>query len=183
MQKYFYYIVIITFFSACNNKSKVLLDEHQNTLDTPTPLSRFVKNIPDSLNGMIADTLLYFKRSPCFGQCSAYEFTVFTNGVVGYNGYANTESLGEHIGLLSESSWNEIISQARTINFFQFSNKYPEKQEDFVADLPNTFIMIKEGTERKKIMDNHSPPKELKLFEVKIDGILKSLSLKKLIKP
>ena len=47
MQKYFYYIVIITFFSACNNKSKVLLDEHQNTLDTPTPLSRFVKNIPE----------------------------------------------------------------------------------------------------------------------------------------
>jgi hypothetical protein len=183
MQKYFYYLTFISLFIACNNKSKVILDQSINNNESPTPLPRFVKTIPDSLNGMIADTLLYFKRSPCFGQCSAYEFTVYTNGIVSYNGYSNTEPLGEHLGLLLESSWNEILSQARAINFFQFSNKYPEKMEEFIADLPNTFIMIKEGTERKMIMDNHSPPKELKLFEVKIDGILKSLSLKKVLKP
>lgn len=149
------------------------------TESAPPPLPRFINKLPNSLDNRTADTLLFFKRSACFGFCPVYDYTLFTDGLVYYNGIMHNEPLGEHYALMSEGDWDKIKLQANQINFFHLEDRYPIQKENYIPDLPSSYLMIKDGGLRKMICDNHSPPKELKQLELTIETILSTLTLQK----
>ena len=179
MIRYILSIIGLLIIFSCSKKANLTTSDNTPKAEhiQPKPLARFITNLPQTIDFSGLDTLLFLKRSPCFGFCSAYDYTLFTNGIVRYMGYAHVDPIGEHYALLQESVWDTIIQEAHKITFFKLANRYPEIEENFIPDLPSTFIMLKDAGERKMIRDNHSPPKELKQLEVYIDAKLRSLTL------
>lgn len=148
----------------------------QELIKDPDPLPRFVCAIQASdTDRTLLDTLLYFNRTACFGFCPTFEFTIFTNGTVLYNGIQHVKPLGHQWFLISENEWDQLLRMARKNGFFEMDNIYPTEQREFLVDLPNINIMFKADGKRKFILDNHSAPEKLKSIEKEVEETLKNL--------
>ncbi|MBK7231808.1 MAG: hypothetical protein IPH93_06000 [Saprospiraceae bacterium] len=170
--------------SACHRKNSQRMNHDNGSVDldnqvgntNPDPLPRFVTWIgfKDTLTERL-DTLLFMNRTACFGFCPTFDFTLFSNGVVLYNGIQHTVPLGKKWLLLKESDWDEIMKLARMADFFELENVYPVNQREMLVDLPNINILIKNDNKRKHILDNHSAPAKLKTLEEAVENKLKAL--------
>ncbi|NOT37821.1 MAG: hypothetical protein HOP11_10630 [Saprospiraceae bacterium] len=121
-----------------------------------------------------------FKKTACFGFCPTYEFIIYTNGVVLYNGQQHVKQLGHIYGLISETQWNQIKSKAAAINFSQLAERYPTDEREEIPDLPLTIVGINYNGIYKIVADSHSAPKELKeledFFQNVVDQFLENYS-------
>ncbi len=171
------YLCAITLFATINCTRKV--KQRDSSPPLPPTLPRFISSLQakDTTTGNL-DTLLYFKRSSCFGFCPTYEYIIYSNGLVHYKGHQHVQLLGNLYGLISEQEWREIMQKVVAIKFFEMSDVYPPEKDMYIPDLPNTVVMVKEFGHRKQIVDNHSCPKELKEFEIFLDAKIKDFSFK-----
>ena len=86
-----------------------------------------------------------------------------------------------HIFILVQTDCRERAPMARhgekinQINFFKLSSVYPPNEREFLPDLPNKNILIKEYGLRKFITDNHSSPAQLKELEQMIESKFKMI--------
>jgi hypothetical protein len=176
---YFLFILIIAW-SACNRKS--CANNTSNIKDQKIPeLPRFQKKLvtADTLQQNI-DTLIFYQRSACFGFCPTFNYLVYQNGVVHYNGIQHVEPLGKQYGLIADSWWKEVAMQLSNSGFFVLENVYPTDPKMYIPDLPNTIIIIKDGGKRKSIIDNHDAPKPLKDFEIFLEEKFRMIDFNKL---
>lgn len=141
------------------------------------PLPRFDTGlaVKDTLvDGL--DTLLYYQRSACFGFCPTFNYTVYDNGIVRYQGLQHVDWMGTHYARISDAWWDEVKDSLRSSGFFELAPVYPVEPELYIPDLPNTVIVAKEYGLIKRVVDNHHAPKPLKRFEIFLEDHFRKLS-------
>lgn len=95
---------------------------------------RTVSTIP--IHTLPNDTALVFQRTPCYGTCPAYTAVVFRNGKVSYTGERFVPVTGPRALSLPQATVQEMVDQARAINFNGLEPSYHAQ----VTDLPATIV-------------------------------------------
>lgn len=111
------------------------------------------------------------ERTPCYGQCPMYKFSIYTSGYAVYEGKRFVEKLGKYEARISASVMEEIEQKAKAINYFGFRDEYPKTAVDFPSVKTS---MVLDG-KRKNIMDGTGAPTALKEFEKYLDSVKDSV--------
>lgn len=120
--------------------------------------------------------LLSLERTPCFGMCPTYKYTIFNTGRVIYEGEENVDNVGKYSAQLSKKQIAEIKDQIISDNIFSLKDKYDAK----ITDIPSTLLIINLEGKKKKIFDRHGAPENLKKFEKFVDAIVLNSKMIKL---
>lgn len=126
-----------------------------------------IQNIEEALP-IKESILVSLERTPCFGKCPTYKYSIFNTGRIIYHGEANVENLGSYSARLSDEQVKEIITQIEVQNIFAMNDKYDAK----ITDIPSTLLIINLNGKKKKIFDRHGAPNALKDFEKFIDRLV-----------
>lgn len=115
------------------------------------------------------DTLLFFKRSGCFGKCPAYDLAIWTDGTAHYNGRAYTDLQGQWVSKLDSLDLQKVNKWIVTHYLDQLAPSYPTDPEEWIADLPSTTLIWKMKGKSGMIFHNHSAPQHYRNLEKRID--------------
>jgi len=85
-----------------------------------------------------AEPVLIFQRTPCYGTCPAYTMNIFADGRVEYEGQRFVTLLGKHTLSLPVATVNELLAEAKRIDF----NKLQERYAGNTTDLPANIITV-----------------------------------------
>ena len=119
--------------------------------------------------------LLTLERTPCFGKCPTYTYSIFTTGKVIYNGKQNVKNIGTYKAQLSMAQLEEIKSHIESFELFKLKDKYDAQ----ITDIPSTILVINIDGRKKKIYDRYGAPKELTQFEKLVDDIVLNSAMTK----
>lgn len=93
--------------------------------------------------------LVSLSKTPCFGVCPSFNFTVFANGTAQYDGLSNVTRLGKYKAKISKEEINQLLNEASAVGYFSLNDKY---DNEFVTDLPSaTTYLNLEGKEKKVV--------------------------------
>lgn len=114
-------------------------------------------------------SVIFLKRTQCFGTCPVYEIEVFSNGHGIYTGYKFVKDIGVREFKLSTLQIEKILDYAKKIDFKNLKSEYSAA----ISDLPKTYVRINE----KEILDYVGAPITLRKLEELIDSTyLESIS-------
>ena len=109
----------------------------------------------------VAEPVLVFQRTPCYGRCPVYTATIFADGRVEYDGQRFVELLGKHTLTLPVATVNQLLAEARRIHFTELSDKY----KGYTTDLPATLITVHPvGQPAKSVYAEEDIPKNLQAY-------------------
>ena len=129
-----------------------------NTVVVEEPLCNYEK-----LNSTEVSEIISLSRGACFGECSTYFISIFSDNSAVYHGKRFVEKNGTIKFELTDEEINQILDKANKINFCTLKDEYSEP----ITDLPTTYIQVFD----KKIRDYCGAPAELKELEFLIDEI------------
>lgn len=84
------------------------------------------------------EPVLVVQRTPCHGTCPAYTATIFADGRVEYEGERFVALLGKHTLHLPVATVNQLLAEAKRINFSKLQDQYVGD----TYDLPTTIITV-----------------------------------------
>jgi len=114
------------------------------------------------------DIIISLERTPCYGSCPIYKMSIYSDGTALYYGKRFVNKIGSYSFRVSKETIEYILNKAIEINFFQLEDQYTEN----ISDLPKTITYIKNGKEKKKIVNYYGAPKKLREFESLVDGCI-----------
>lgn len=120
----------------------------------------------------VPEPVLVFQRTPCYGTCPSYTATIFADGRVEYDGQRFVRLLGKHTLRLPPATVQELLAEAKRIDF----NKLREKYAGNTSDLPATIITVRPaGQPAKAVYAEEGIPANLqgyiKYLQSKIDPL------------
>lgn len=104
------------------------------------------------------DSSIEIVKTPCFGSCPVYNFSIKGNGMADFNGRRFVELEGQYTRTFPADTTNYIFDTFVQADIFKFENEYTEN----VTDLPTTYLTFKHGGKTKKIKMYYGYPEELK---------------------
>jgi hypothetical protein len=118
------------------------------------------------------EPVLIFQRTPCYGTCPTYTASIFADGRVEYEGQRFVNLLGKHTLRLPPATVQELLAEAKRIDF----NKLQEKYSGNTSDLPATIITVHPvGQPAKAVYAEEGIPANLqgyiKYLQSKIDPL------------
>jgi len=122
------------------------------------------------------ELVISLERTPCYGTCPIYKMKIFSDGSAFYHGERFVEKIGNYEFSVSKETLNYILKKADDIGFFELEDKYTAN----ITDLPKTITFIKNGKNKKRVVDYYGAPKTLKEFESLVDGCIDYRRMKKL---
>ena len=163
MKTFSYVLVPFIFFFSCKapKETAEAKPAEQKTETVTTPVTT------DSL-------LASIERTPCYGQCPMYKFSIYQSGYAVYEGKRFVEKLGKYETRINASVLEEIKTKAKAINYFDFKDEYPKTASDF----PATKTSVVLDGKHKDIMDGTGAPSALKEFEKYLDSVKDSVEWK-----
>ena len=111
------------------------------------------------------------KRTPCFGKCPYYEFVIFSNGDVLYEGFNFVEKIGKFEGEISIKKIAFIKEKLKEVEFFNFDSVY----DAGVSDLPSTIIEVNLDNKKHRVKGRYRMPEKFKYFSKFIDEIINEI--------
>ena len=102
-------------------------------------------------------SVIEIARTPCFGHCPAYNFSIKGNGEASYEGKHFVELEGKHSRTFPADTVNAIFNTFVEADLWQYKNEYVEE----VTDLPTTYLSFSHNGKIKKIKMYYGYPKEL----------------------
>lgn len=171
-------ILISLALTACHRKCSTETAKEEQPGTVVPKLPRFLSSYTaeDTIFAN-TDTLLHYQRSACFGFCPTFNYTLYQNGMLHYEGIQHVDDIGSKFGLVTDAWWEEVQQKLKELQFFELENVYPTDPKLFIVDLPNTIVIVKEYGERKKVIDNYQAPKNLKNLEFFLEEHFKKISL------
>lgn len=100
------------------------------------------------------DTLVWLRAGGCHGTCPIYQFVVYVDGHVHYNGTRFTDLIGKYRKELNATQLDQIRQILREANLAQFNPQYGESGNDF----PSQYIIAKLDGRRTAIDVYHNAP-------------------------
>ena len=122
------------------------------------------------------ELIISLERTPCYGTCPIYKMKIFSDGSAFYHGERFVEKIGNYEFSVRKETVNYILKKADEIGFFELEDKYTAN----ITDLPKTITFIKDGENKKRVVNYYGAPKTLKEFENLVDGCIDYRKMKKL---
>ena len=122
------------------------------------------------------ELIISLERTPCYGTCPIYKMKIFSDGSAFYHGERFVEKIGNYEFSVRKETVNYILKKADEIGFFELEDKYTAN----ITDLPKTITFIKNGKNKKRVVDYYGAPKTLKEFESLVDGCIDYRKMKKI---
>lgn len=173
-----YLIILLSFFSCSKKNIKKV-----STTEPKTESKIDIKNIQElpifitkitpkdtQISNLVE--ILRFQKTACFGFCPTFDFILYSNGLILYNGKMHVKHEGLIYGLMSESQWTTIKSKAASINFNNLAERYPTNEREEIPDLPLTITGVNYNGVYKIVKNSHSAPLELKELEAHVQSIV-----------
>jgi Domain of unknown function (DUF6438) len=117
------------------------------------------------------NVIVQFKRTPCFGRCPVFEFTLFSDGRLEYMGQNFVPHLGKRQIQVSATLVDSVKEKAIKAGFFDMKSHYPVESEYIIEDLPTTTTYIRSGEKVHRVENNYDAPRELLAFEQWLEKI------------
>lgn len=113
-------------------------------------------------------TAISLRRTPCFGRCPDYTFTVKVDGSVEYEGRTHATPAGKLTGKTDRWRFHNVARLIDEVGFFCFADKYAAP----VTDNPTVFVTVTMGG-RTKTVENYANagPQVLWAIEQLIDDM------------
>ena len=103
------------------------------------------------------ESVIEMSRTPCFGSCPAFDFSMKGNGEAAYEGKHFVELEGKHTRIFPPDTINYIFTTLVDADLWQYKNEYSEQ----VTDLPTTYLSFRHDGKTKRIKMYYGYPKEL----------------------
>jgi hypothetical protein len=110
-------------------------------------------------------------RSPCFGTCPNYTFSIYNSGYAIYEGKRNAIMEGTFTTQLTVAEMKSLVEVANSINYNSLEDEYDNEN---VTDLPSTITSIVIDGKRKSIKCRLRCPAELRVFQNAFDRLAES---------
>ncbi|NQX92841.1 MAG: hypothetical protein HRT74_12085 [Flavobacteriales bacterium] len=127
--------------------------------DVPVP--------PAPAEPVLPDTLVFYKRTACFGQCPTFEFTVLKDGKCLYHGRNFVDRIGKYKGQVEMEDLTPIFDQAQAMGYDTLQSVYDNR---FVTDLPAKITTIM----GKTVMNRYQGPNLTPLYD-RIDLLIEDI--------
>ena len=112
------------------------------------------------------DTLLLYKKTPCFGACPTFTMVVKMDGEVFYNGRQHVTRLGDYKAIWSNDLLNQLELQMQSLEFYNLSKTFDNPQ---VTDLPSMYLGYTKGDNLYTIKCRYQTPQQLKNLATWLD--------------
>ena len=129
--------------SACGNSKKAMNSESDESQ----------KDQEETI-----EIVFTYKQTMCFGKCPVYNFTVYDNGHIAYEGKDFSRMQGEWTKTISQERLNELKDFFLELKFFDFEDVYT----DNVMDLPTIFIGFNHEGKSKRIEAYFDVPEDVR---------------------
>jgi hypothetical protein len=116
------------------------------------------------------DAVILLQKGSCRGKCAVYTFTIYKNKYALYHGTMNTDKMGKHYKLLSDSVYSAVIKQFKNSNFSAFDSVYTSD----IVDFPTITIGYKENKMMKMVSYQNEKPKSLSDLQINLERIANS---------
>lgn len=68
--------------------------------------------------------VITLERTVCFGTCPHYKLTIFSDGLVSYEGIEYVKTVGKATGRISRAKLNALVAEFSRINYFNLADSY-----------------------------------------------------------
>lgn len=139
---------------ACKNEEAVVTSDI-------TPVEDAVEAIKPNMAAEMnpKDTLLFYRRTACFGMCPSFDFAVHRSGDAFYEGRNFVDLIGTYQGATSQESIDQVIAKAKELRYDTLQNVYDNR---FVTDLPSVQTEIN----GKLVVNRYQGPNLKELYTV-----------------
>lgn len=157
------FILSLTFLLfACKNSkqaSEALVEE----VTIETPVDSTIAEV-DTVSS--TDTLLYYRKTPCFGRCPSFELIVYRNHDARYEGQNFVNRIGVYTATVDEALIEDVLQEAEKSNYFQLDDRYDNR---FVSDLPARITEV----DGKRVYNRYEGP-DLSALYAKLDTLIEN---------
>lgn len=108
------------------------------------------------------------KRTPCYGTCPQYQVTIFSNGLIKYEGKRYVDKIGCFHSKLSRKKIENIISLVYEINYFKMDSEYLSN----VTDLPSVVTEVLVNGNNHSVVDEKISETKLNILYDEIDKLI-----------
>lgn len=186
MRVVFFSLFFFVLTTACNRKSRravsvttieptksivkdtAHLEVEKETTVVKTPVQRIelekMEEKPSKPIKIQPYLLASLKKTPCYGNCPAFEAQLFSDGRMVYRGNENTSRIGLFEARTTASEIQALLNQARELRYFEHQSRYPTKGK-LIQDLPMTVTFVKDRIKENEVRNNYFSPESLKEFE------------------
>ncbi len=189
-------IILLCLFFACGKKTKTLQTPKGVTEKTPPQAETVVETTPAIITPEVEASkeepvvepeeilpwvLASIRKTSCFGKCPVFEFRVFSDGRLEYDGKRFVEMEGLYEATAPEGMLEAIKTEAKKSGYMNLEDDYPTNGAR-IPDLPSTYTSLKFEEAEKKIKNNHNAPKALIAFEKYLVSWIEKVAWKKIEK-
>jgi hypothetical protein len=123
--------------------------------------------------GAEAKLVASLERTPCYGACPVYKWSLFADGTLKYEGKRFVKKIGIETAKLSAAEVEQVRRAFREAKYFDFIDNYDRRE---MTDNPWTNTSFTDGDKSKSVKHYHgdsSAPAALTALEKKLDQIVK----------
>lgn len=107
---------------------------------------------------LTADNTITIKKTPCFGQCPSYTFTINGLGEATFKGEMFVEKKGKYTKTFNQKQTEGLFKAYQNAGFENFDDAYENEQ---IMDLPTTTLSLSHNGQTKSIKLYYGYPDEL----------------------
>ena len=115
-----------------------------------------------------SNVFISMKRTPCYGTCPQYQVTIFSNGLIKYEGKRFVDKIGCFHSKLSRKKIENIVSLVNKINYFKLDSVYSSN----VTDLPSVVTEVIVNGKSHRVVDEKLFETELNILYDEIDKLI-----------
>ncbi len=157
------FLVCLTFLLfACKNRKQA---NESLVEDIPAPMEMDSTTV-EAIQVSPTDTLLYYRKTPCFGRCPSFELIVYQNHSARYEGQNFVNRIGLYTATVEDSFIEAVIEEAEKSDYFSLKDSYDNR---FVSDLPATITEI----QSKRVYNRYEGP-NLKNLYARLDTLIEN---------
>lgn len=120
------------------------------------------------LNSLTQEIVM--SKSPCYGRCPVFRLTIYDGGIASFDGERYTERIGQWVKKLDKEQYEDILSDFRKANLWQFNNVYRGEY----YDAPTVSITYHEEGDVKTILGKDGRPYQVLELEAMLDDLARS---------
>lgn len=143
---------------------------------TPVPAATETAAVETKPEQTAPAVVATYEKTPCFGMCPIFKFTLYSDGSATYVGKNNVNLIGSYHTKLDATALQKLNNVAQKTGYFAMQDNYDNPQ---VTDLPSVITEISNGTDLKKVRNRRGGPSELKTVYSVFDDIIASAQWEK----
>jgi hypothetical protein len=101
--------------------------------------------------------VITLERTICFGSCPAYKISIFSDGLVLYEGKDFVKTKGDADGRITKEQVQELVKEFEKIDYLKLDNEYSpgKKCPEGWTDYPSAITSLTQNDKTKTVVHYH----------------------------